>query len=172
MWPAFPSNVRFTLHNFETLAPIDFPCAEREETLCRVLCYSYYTTIRPCQLATQPTRLLAVLHNAWRNSIVSNVCTSSVGKHSRNWLEIFEKLTMHLRSLRVLWFIAAVQLRINLFWDMALHQCVIAYRPFQANGFTLTDVSDEITTLHQNVGILLPIVVASWSIRTQFVLMF
>jgi hypothetical protein len=52
------------------LAPIDFPCAELEETLYRVFCCSYYTTIRPCQPATQPTRLLAVLHNARRNSIV------------------------------------------------------------------------------------------------------
>jgi hypothetical protein len=70
MWPAFPSNVHFTLHNFETLAPIDFPCAEWQETLCRVLCYCYYTTIRTCQPATQPTRSLSVLHTARRNSIV------------------------------------------------------------------------------------------------------
>jgi hypothetical protein len=79
MWPAFPSNVRFTLHNFETLAPIDFPRAEWEETLCRVLCYSYYTTMKPCQPATQPTRLLAVFRTARRNSIARKFLRQVLG---------------------------------------------------------------------------------------------
>jgi hypothetical protein len=86
--------------------------------------------------------------------------------------EIFDKLTMHLRSLRVLWFFAATYLRIPFFWDMALRQSVTASRPFQTNELTSTDVSYEVTILHRNVVILLPIVAASWPRRTQSVLMF
>lgn len=86
--------------------------------------------------------------------------------------EIFDKLTVHLRSLRKFWFFAVVYLRIPFFWDMVLRQIVIASRPFQVNGLTSTHVSDEVTTFHQNVGIVLPIVTESWTRRTKSVLMF
>jgi hypothetical protein len=162
MWPEFPSNVHFTLHNFETLDPIDFPRAEREETLCRVLWYSYYTTIRPCQPATQPTRLLAVLHNARRNSIFRMFLRQVLGNTQETDGNIWKTDNALTFSSSFVVFRSCVSENSLLLRDGSASQC---NRILTFSGQSI-DVSDEVTTLHRNVSILLPIVVASWPRRT------
>lgn len=89
------------------LALLIFPAlsGKRPVSCAMLLLLYYYQTLPACN----PTNTLACCVSYRKAQLYcSNVFTSSVWKTLKKLMEIFEKLVIHLRYLRGLWFFAAV----------------------------------------------------------------
>lgn len=148
-----------------------------------LLIFSALSGKRPCVVCSATlTILLSDLASPQPNRHACSLCCITQGAtllfkcfYVKCWetlkkrMEIFEKIDNALTfSSSFVGFRSCVAENSFLLRDGSASQC---NRISTFSGQWI-DVSDEVTTLHRNVSILLPIVVASWPRRTQSVLMF